>query len=392
MTNQLNREPSTIDDLLSTAVRSGDLPGVAAVSATREGIVYRNAFGIASSDPEREMRPDTVAWLGSMTKMIVVIAALQLVERGQLSLDAPISDVLPELAEQQVLDGFDDDGKPITHTVRTPVTLRMLMSHTAGNGYHFWHADVQRYQEVMGLPGIIECREDTLSTPLIHEPGSAWVYGMNIDWVGKAVEKVSGGTLEEYLRANILDPLSMHSTSFIIDPDWRTRLAGMNARTPDGELVPIPFEMTQDPEYQMAGGAMYGSVDDYVTLLRMLLANGTLDGVQILSAETIEEARRNQIGDLEVGPISSVDPGSSNDVDFLPGLPKKWSLLGMTNEVSTPSGRSAGSLFWAGLGNTYFWVDWDNGDCGALFTQILPFGDHKVLDTLDAFERAVHNR
>lgn len=291
-----------------------------------------------------------------------------------------------------MLDGFDDAGQPVTHSTTTPVTLRHLLTHTAGNGYHFWHADVQRYQQVMGLPGIIECREVTLTTPLMHEPGSAWVYGMNIDWVGKAIEKISGGTLEEYLRANILDPLGMKDTSFIIGSDRRARLAGMHVRTPEGELVQVPFEMTQEPEFQMAGGAMYGSVDDYVTLLRMLLGNGTLNGVAILAPETVEAARRNQIGDLGVGPIATVDPGSSNDVDFLPGQPKKWGLLGMINVDPTPNGRSAGSLFWAGLGNTYFWVDWDNGDCGALFTQILPFGDHKVLDAFDAFERSIHGR
>ena len=390
MADLLENEVATLDTLLSAAVEKGDFPGVAAVAANRDGVVYRNAFGVASSDPLRDMAPDTVAWIASMTKTIVALGALQLVERGQLDLDAPMSDVLPQLAEQQVLDGFDDRGQPVTHTATIPVTLRHLLSHTAGNGYHFWHADVQRYQEVMGLPGIIECREATLTTPLLHEPGTAWVYGMNIDWVGKAIEKISGGTLEEYLRANILDPLGMTDTSFIIEAGSRARLSGMNVRTPEGDLVQVPFEMTQEPEFQMAGGAMYGSVDDYVTLLRMLLGNGTLDGVRILAAETVEEARRNQIGDLAIGPIHTVDPGSSNDVDFLPGQPKKWGLLGMINVDPAPNGRSAGSLFWAGLGNTYFWVDWDNGDCGALFTQILPFADHKVLDAFEAFERSVH--
>lgn len=392
MTHMLSHTSSTIDTLLSTAVERGDFPGVAAAAANGTGVTYRNAFGLASSDSERSMSNDTVAWIGSMTKMIVAIGALQLVERGQLSLDGPLSDVLPDLATQQVLDGFDDQGQPITHQVATPATLRQLLAHTAGNGYHFWHADVLRYQEVMGLPGIIECREATLTTPLVHEPGTDWVYGMNLDWVGKAIEKVTGLTLEEYLRANILDPLGMDSTSFILNDDHRERLAAMNVRMPEGELVQVPFEMTQEPEFQMAGGAMYGSVDDYLTLLRMLLANGTLDGVQILTPDTIAEARKNQIGDLEVGFIPSVDPGSSNDVDFLPGQRKKWGLFGVINLEDTATGRSAGSLFWAGLGNTYFWVDWDNDDCGVLFTQILPFADEKVLDAFDAFEAAVHAR
>jgi CubicO group peptidase (beta-lactamase class C family) len=162
----------------------------------------------------------------------------------------------------------------------------------------------------------------------------------------------------------------------------------MNFRTPDG-LASIEFEMTQDPEFLMAGGAMYGSPADYLTLLRMILGGGEVDGVPILREDTVNEALSNQIGDLTIGKITSVDPGSSNDVEFLPGTTKKWSLLGMLNVEETPGGRSAGSLFWAGLPNAYYWVDRDKGNAGVLFTQILPFGDVAVLELFDRFENAV---
>ena len=323
-----------------------------------------------------------------MTKIIVCVGALQLVEQGKLDLDAPLGALLPQLAEPQVLEGFDDAGRPRVRPARTPVTLRNLMAHTAGNGYHFWDANVKRYQEVEGLPGIIECRESTLTTPLMFDPGTAWEYGMNIDWVGKAIEAVSGLSLEEYLRQNVLDPLGMRNTSFVLSDDHRTRLAQMHARTPDG-LVPIEFEMTQEPEFFMSGGAMYGSPADYLTLLRMLLGNGTLDGVQILQPESVTEGMRNQIGELTVGKIDTADPASSHDVDFLPGTTKKWGLLGMINMAETPGGRSAGSLFWAGLSNSYYWVDWNKGNAGVIFTQILPFADPQVLGLLEQFENTV---
>lgn len=375
-----------IDQLLAAPVEAGEIPGVSALAVTRDGARYSASYGNrAGGAPWTE---NTVAWLGSMTKMIVAIGALQLVELGRLDLDADLGTVLPALAEPKVLEGFDDDGHPLVRPANSAITLRRLLSHTAGNGYHFWNANVLRYQEVEGLPGIIECREATLTTPLLFDPGAAWEYGMNIDWVGKTIEAVSGQDLEQYLRGALLDPLGMSATSFRLTPVLRDELAAMNFRTPDG-LAQIEFEMTQEPEFLMAGGAMYGSPADYLTLLRMILGGGEVDGVRILREDTLTEALSNQIGDLTIGKITTVDPGSSNDIEFLPGTTKKWSLLGMVNVEETPGGRSAGSLFWAGLPNAYYWVDRDKGNAGVLFTQILPFGDHAVLDLFDRFENAV---
>jgi methyl acetate hydrolase len=378
-----------IDQVLGGAVERGDVPGVAALAADSGGVTYSGAFGTRVGD--EPFGTDTVAWLASTTKAIVAVGALQLVERGDLELDAPLGTLLPALAELQVLEGFDADGTPRLRPARTAVTLRNLLSHTAGNGYHFWNADILRYQQDNGLPNIIECREATLTTPLTFDPGTDWQYGMNIDWVAKAVEKVTGRPIGDHLRTSVLDPLGMDDTTFTLSPEHRTRLAGMSVRTPDG-LVPIEFEITQEPEFQMGGGGMYGSPADYLRFLRMLLADGTLDGVRILSPETMAEAKRNQIGDLTVGRIATVDPASSNDVDLLPGTTKKWSLLGMLNVEETPGGRSAGSLFWAGLCNSYYWVDWEKGNTGLIVTQILPFADGTVLDLFAQFENAVRGR
>ncbi|MET0188200.1 MAG: serine hydrolase domain-containing protein [Pseudonocardia sediminis] len=374
-----------IDDLLSEAAGSGTVPGVVGLVANADGETYSGAFGHrVGTEP---IAPDTVAWLASTTKAIIAVAALQLVERGKLDLDAPMGKLIPQLAAPQVLEGYDDDGTPRIRPARTDVTLRNLLSHTAGNGYHFWNANVLRYQTENELPGIIACQEATLTTPLLFDPGTRWEYGMNIDWVAKAVEAVSGQKIGDYLRENVLDPLGMRDTTFTLSGEHRTRLAGMNVRTPEG-LVAIDFEIPQEPEFQMGGGGMYGSPADYLRFLRMLLRRGELDGVRILDAETVDMARRNQIGNLTIGKIATVDPGSSNDVDFLPGTTKKWSLLGMLNVEDTPGGRSAGSLFWAGLCNSYYWVDWEKGNCGLVVTQILPFADQHVLDLFEKFEDA----
>jgi methyl acetate hydrolase len=372
-----------IDEVLAAAVEDGAVPGVAALVGDRDGIVYSGASGSRGDDAL--FTPDTVGWLASTTKALVAVGALQLVERGVVDLDAPIGPLLPQLADLGVLEGFADDGTPRIRPARSAVTLRNLLSHTAGNVYHFWNANALRYQRDLGLPSIDACRNATLTTPLMFDPGTAWEYGMNIDWVGKAVEAASGLSLGDYLRANVLDPLGMADTTFRLSAEHRSRLATMHVRTPDGP-VPMRFEVPQDPEFQMGGGGMYGSPADYLRFLRMLLREGELDGARILAPETVAQARRNQIGDLTVRRLETALPSGSHDVDFLPGTTKKWSLLGMLNVEATPGGRSPGSLFWAGLCNSYYWVDWHRGDAGLLVTQILPFADPAVLDLFDRFE------
>jgi len=382
MSDQLT---SRVDHMLRTAVDRGDVPGMAAAAADTDGVRYSGAAGSKGNGP---MTADTVMWIASMSKVVTSVAALQQVERGALDLDVPLADVLPELAELVVLTGFDDDGTPRTRPARTPVTLRHALSHTAGWGYEFLNADLARYHRERGVPPIIACQDRTLADPLLFEPGTGWEYGTNVDWVGKAVERVTGTDLERYLAEQLFAPLDMVDTGFAIG-GRRPRLAGMNARTPDGGTAPMDFEMPQDPEFLMGGGGLYSTPNDYLRFLRMLLGRGELGGTRVLAEELIEQGMRNQIGELTVGRICTVDPTISFDVDLLPGTTKKWGLLGMINVEDTAHGRSAGSLFWAGLSNCYYWVDWSNGDTGVLFSQLLPFADAKVLARFDEFESTV---
>jgi methyl acetate hydrolase len=362
---------TAIDRVLEEAVVRGDVPGVVAVAGDDRGTVYEGAFGKRSAGGDAEMTVDTVFWVASMTKAITSVAALQQVEQGRLSLDEPLHDVLPELGRIKVLDGFAADGTPRLRDPRRPITLRRLLTHTAGFVYDIWNADMGRYMKHQGIPGIIECRNVTLQTPLMFDPGDRWDYGINIDWAGKAVEKVTGQTLEEYFRDRIFGPLGMASSGFVLDADRRARLAAMHARMPDGTLSPIPFEIPQQPEFFMGGGGLYSTAGDYLRFLRALLGGGTLDGAQILRPETVAEINRNQI-------------------EFFPGMVKKWGLACMITTEAAPTGRSAGSLAWAGLGNTYYWLDPAKQVAGVICTQILPFGDAKVLDLFAGFEQAVY--
>lgn len=381
---------SGVDQVLERAVAAGDIPGVVALAASDQGVIYQGAFGKRGVDADAEMSLDTVVWIASMTKAVTSVAAMQLVEQGEISLDEPLSDRLPELREIQVLEGFDEAGAPRLRAPRRPITLRHLLSHTAGFSYTFWNADMLRYYECASVPGIIECQTVTLMTPLVADPGERWEYGINMDWVGKTVERLSGQHLEDYFKAHIFGPLAMRDTGFVLGPAQRERLASMHVRQPDGSLQVVPFEIPQAPEFYMGGGGLYSTGPDYLRFLRMLLGNGELDGVRILRPETVAEMNRNQIGELSVGPLKSVDPASSNDAEFFPGLPKKWGLAYMINAEDAPVGRGAGSLAWAGLANTFYWIEPRRRLAGVILTQILPFGDARVLDLFEQFERAIY--
>jgi methyl acetate hydrolase len=228
-----------------------------------------------------------------------------------------------------------------------------------------------------------------LSLPLLAEPGSAWNYGIGIDWAGKAVEAVSGQKLGVYLRDNILGPLGMHDTAFRIGPAQRRRLSGMHARTPDG-LVPMPFEVEQEPEFEMGGGGLYGTAPDYILFLRMLLRDGELAGARILKPDTVATMMQNHIGDLNAGVLKTAMPQYSNDLDVFPGMKAGWGLSFIVNSEAVPGGRSAGSVAWAGLANSYYWLDPAKNVAGVILTQIVPFGDPEVLRLYGDFERAVY--
>jgi CubicO group peptidase (beta-lactamase class C family) len=383
-------EMPQIDRVLQAATDRGEIPGVVAMAATRDGPVYQGAYGRRALPDGPAMAADSVFWIASMTKAITSTAAMQLVEQGKLSLDRPIAEVLPELADPQVLEGFDESDEPKLRPATRPVTLRHLITHTAGFVYDIWCPQMGRYMEKTGTPGIISCQNAALMLPLVFEPGEKWDYGINIDWVGKAVERVSAQTLGDYFAEHIFGPIGMKNTSFTLIPDRRARLVGMHARSEDGRLGPIPFELPQEPEFQMGGGGLYGTAADYLAFQQIFLNQGRADGRQVLRPETISLMSQNAIGELIVRRLETVVPAYSNDAEFFPGMVKKWGLGFMISTEAVPGGRGPGSLAWAGLGNTYFWIDPANGIAGVILMQLIPFADPKALALLDSFEKAVY--
>ena len=378
------------DSLLRRAVEEGEVPGVVAMATDRNGPIYEGAFGRRVLGQPAPMTADTVAWIASMTKALTATAAMQLVEEGKLDLDAAASRWIPELGSVQVLEGFDDAGEPRVRPPKRPVTLRHLLTHTAGFGYAVWSEAVGRYQQAKQIPTTGTCKNAALRLPLLFDPGERWWYGINIDWTGKVVEAASGATLGAVLRQNLFGPLGMDSTAFKITPSMRERLAKVHQRGDDGGLQPLDFEVPQEPEFEMGGGGLYSTAVDYLRFVRMILNRGAGDTARVLQAETVELMSRNHIGELDVTPLKSTMPLVSNDAEFFPGVAKKWGLSFMINAEPAPTGRSAGSLAWGGLGNTYFWIDPAQGVGGVYVTQIMPFADRKSLPLFHAFETAVY--
>jgi methyl acetate hydrolase len=382
----------SIDHLLREAVHHGDVPGVAAMATTDEHTIYEGAFGVRRLGGSDAMTLDTVVGIASMTKALTSTAALQLVEQGRLDLDAPAGRVVPALGEVGVLTGFDAQGKPLLRPPKRPITLRHLLTHSAGFSYEIWNEDIKRYKDVMGVPATETRTNESIQTPLIADPGERWEYGVNTDWAGKMVEAASGKPLGTYLRDHLFEPLGMTNSAFRPTDAMRAHMASMHQRGDDGALsvitqAPPPLPVGVD----QGGGGLLSTARDYLTFTRMILNGGAARGERILRPETVALMGINHMGDCRVRMLKTAVPARSNDAEFFPGVPKAWSLAFQINLQPAPTGRAAGSMSWAGLTNCYYWIDPTSKLAGVYMTQILPFADAKSLPLFSAFESAVYS-
>ena len=382
---------NTVQGILERGVADGDVVGAVAKIIDADGEVCSAAAGTRGADSDVAMSNDTVCWIASMTKAVTGTAAMQLVEQGRLALDDPGAEVLPLLGELDVLTGFDDDGNPLTRPRNGDITLRHLLTHTAGMGYDIWSPELGRYEEATGTPGVIECQKKTLHVPLLFDPGDRWFYGTGIDLAGQMVEAASQTSLGEYFAVNIFEPLGMTDTGFKISDDMRSRISAMQVRMEDGTLVEMPFEIPQEPEFEMGGGGLYSTVDDYCRFLAMMLNGGSLDGNQVVSPSTHAQMVSNAMGDLRVTMLPTAVPAYSFDAEFFPGVEKSWGLTFQINEAPAPTGRPAGGLMWAGLANSYFWIDLQNQVAGCYISQQMPFADPRSYGLFEAVETATYD-
>jgi CubicO group peptidase (beta-lactamase class C family) len=355
-----------IDAILARVAGEAGLPGMVAIAANRDGIIHQAAIGERS--PGVAMTVDSVARIHSMTKALTSTAALMMVERGLLSLDAPIREVLPELSAQ------------------TAITLRQLLTHTAGYGYDTWNEPQGKVMAALGLPRIPTSADELRRMPLMFEPGTRWNYGVNTDVVGRAVEVASGKTLEAVLRDEIFAPLGMADTMFVTGVDQEARRILMHRRRVDGAVAPAPLPPPDTLPFMAGGGGLHSTAVDYIRFLQAVLAGGA----DLLGPEMFGVLTTAQTGDISVRPMITSIPSMSNDVLLYPDMALKWSGGFMVNTAETAEGRSAGGLAWAGLCNAYYWIDLSRGTCGVFLAQLLPFADPATLRAFRAYEMAVN--
>jgi len=377
-----------IDKVLSEGIQRRQIPCVTAMVASTDSILYSGAFGKRDSASGVDVKPDSIFAIASMTKAITSVAAMQLVERGKVKLDEPVSKYLPQLEKPDVLLGFDAAGKPVLRPATKPITLRHLLTHTSGFAYPTWHEGMFKYtQSTTPLPpGVV-----APLVPLMFEPGTAWQYGYSADWSGKLVEAVSGLNLEQYFQRNILRPLGMDDTSFIFPAEKFDRLVGRAQRQNGGPPQEVPRALPPKPTAFNGGGGLNSTAPDYIKFMQMILRYGR-SGVreEILTAKSVEMMSMNQIGGLGAGKLKTFMPNLSSDVDVHPGSIDKWGLGFLINTTAYPGGRSAGSLAWAGVFNTFYWIDQPRGLCAVIMMQFLPFVDKEAVGLLGDFERAAY--
>ena len=370
---------SGIAALLDGAVSKGAVHGIAALVVDRNGPLVHHAAGEADAR--------TLFRHASMTKAVATTAALQLVEQGRLSLDAGVESILPGFGRLPVLDGFDGD-KPRLRPPASRATVRQLMTHTAGLGYFFLNEKLMRYLEVTGEPHPLTGQKRSLSVPLVNDPGTAWEYGVNTDWLGLVVEQLSGRSLGSYLEEHVYGPLGMNDSTFAPSAEQRGRLLRVMQRQADGTLAPSPHDLPATSEWDAAGHGSYGTVQDYGRFLQAWLA----DGAGILQPATVGMALQDQLGPLRLPELQkSTIPELSNDVPALP-VPQGFGLGFHLTLTDLPGMRSHGSADWAGVFNSYYWIDPAKGIGAILMTQVLPFFDMPIVETLMGFETAVYEQ
>ncbi len=375
-----------LNNVLSHAVDAEDVPFIVAMTANANGVTFSGAAGDAA--PGRAADENTAFRIFSMSKAIGSLAAMILIDRGKLSPDTLVADVLPAWNDIRVLDGFDGDT-PILRAPKTQATARHLATHTSGMEYEFWNADIPRYMELTGLQTILSGQKASMMYPLTSDPGSRWGYGPGVDWLCQMVEAIDGRRIDAFCQDEIFDPLGMTSSAF--EPDALSdRLSVVSARGEDGHFAPFDLAPPSQPEFYGMGHALYSTAPDYLRFLRMVLNGGQLDGNRILSAGAMEMMLSDQMRGLEFRPMHTVVPPVTADVDLFPGQKVTHSMAFLRNEEDVEGKRSAGSLGWAGVCNTHFWIDPARDVAAVLMTQSLPFVEPPMLKTYDAFERGVY--
>jgi methyl acetate hydrolase len=392
MTPQLK---TALDGLLQQTVsRHGGTPGIVAMATDRNGNFYEGAAGVRQLGQDAPMTTDSVFAIFSTTKALTGTLVMQLVEEGKLSLDDAAGRYTPEIDELQVLDGFGADDQPRLRAPKRRITVNDLMLHTSGLCYEFFSGDDLKFRTARNIPTVVSSSFESIRTVLLHDPGAAWTYGVNLDWLGRIVEKTRDKRLGDVMKERIFEPLGMKEIGFRMTDAMKARRAVIHDRAADGKLTPLPDLVLPDPPpMDMGGHGLYATIGEYMKFIRMVLNGGIGANGRVLKAETVDAMSRDGLKalGLDAGGWTTSIPSLSNSGEFFPGAPKGWAYTFMVNRERTPSGRTPGSLMWGGLANSFYWIDRSAGIGGCWASQVLPFQDISSYPAFVEFETTVYH-
>jgi methyl acetate hydrolase len=377
-------QKAAITQTLEEAVQRGDTPGAVALVVDRDGALFEAAAGKADLTRGTPMRTDAIFNIASMTKPVTSVAIMQLFEQGKLKLDDPVSKYLTGFDKLQVITKFNEaDGTVESRPAKTVMTVRHLLTHTSGIGYGF------------SSPIIVKLQKPSQSEwdlPLLQEPGTKWSYGASTRVLGMIVEKISGMTLEAYFQKNILQPLGMRDTSFAVPVEKQSRVPPVQQRE-GGKLTQQPAATlpATAPVPSRGDGGLYSTARDYGRFIRMFLNGGKAGDTRILSEKSVKLMGQNHIGAIFVQTQPVGMPTRTKPFPLGAGHDKFG--LGFQIAQAAPGSapyRSPGSMSWAGIFNTEFWIDPQQHVGGVLMMQILPFYDDGAIRALREFEAAAY--
>ncbi|KAI1851482.1 hypothetical protein JX265_013229 [Neoarthrinium moseri] len=362
------------------------------------GIIHSSTAGRLEFPPDSQpYTTSSICWVASLTKLVTAVSLLQLVERGVLDLDADLRTDVPELGALEILRGFDSSDQPVLEPNTRPITLRQLLTHTLGLGYDIPEPDLMRWSRAVGRTATnLDWSLAGFTTPLKFPPGDGWCYGAAYDWAGLLLARVTGQPLSAYMREHIFGPCGMESTTFWpreVDAEGKRTLAtavsdaepgsgdaGSGLLKPGDRLVPDEHEM------ESGGAGLYTSPEDYGRFLSALLGHRLLSPqtTELLFRPQLDAAQRAMLRDAVSAAHDSYAP------EFPRGTELDHGLGGLINVGDIPGKRRRGSMMWSGLTNGRWWVDRETGIAGAVFTNVIPFGNGVLSRMLDEIERAVY--
>jgi CubicO group peptidase (beta-lactamase class C family) len=374
-------DPGALDRYLDEAVARTYIPGLVALATDADGTIYTHAAGKRDVAGGKPMTIDTIFRIASMTKPVTSAAIMMLVDEGRIELDDPVEDYLPQLADRRVFVRFSESGVESV-PARTTMTVRHLLTHTSGLAYTFSNATLAR---MVGSSGTRATEH-----PLVHEPGTRWSYGESTRVLGEIVEAVTGKNLETFMRERIFEPLGMTQTSYSVPPSGLARVATVHRMTDDGLVEQPNGDSVTSPTN--GDGGLNSTVEDYARFIRLILNDGVApDGRRLISSESVAAMGRNNIGDVRVSMQQATSPAVSRDFPLGAGTDTFGLGFQITESANGP-GRARGSMAWAGIFNTEFWIDPATGVGGVLMMQFLPFYDEAAIDTLVEWERLLYEQ